>query len=70
MSSEFSLSDYVSNGIENIVKGIIKASLKNPKETAFVVKYALASKEAKKDKGSFYRKRRECSSFLNFKYIK
>ena len=42
MSNEFSLSEYMSNGIENIVKGVVKASFKNPKETAFVVKYALA----------------------------
>ncbi len=48
MNSEFNLSEYMNNGIENIVKGIVKASLKNPRETAFVVKYALASKEAKK----------------------
>lgn len=64
MSSEFSLSDYVSNGIENIVKGIIKASLKNPKETAFVLKYALASKEAKKRREAFIEKGENVPAFL------
>lgn len=48
MNSDFSLSDYMSNGIENIIRGIIKASFRNPRETAFIAKYALASKEAKK----------------------
>ncbi len=48
MKSEFNLEDYLGNGIENIVKKVIKSSLKNPKESAFVLKYALSSKEAKK----------------------
>ena len=47
MNNDFSLSEYMSTGIEDIVKGVVKASFKNPKETAFVLKYALASKEAK-----------------------
>ncbi|MDO4534695.1 MAG: radical SAM protein [Clostridium perfringens] len=48
MENEFNLESYLGNGIENIVKKVIKSSLKNPKESAFVLKYALASKEAKK----------------------
>lgn len=46
--SEFNLEKYLSNGVENIVKGAIKASLKNPKESIFMAKYALASKNARK----------------------
>ena len=46
--NQFSITDYMSGGVENIVKGVLKASLKNPKETAFILKYAHASKVAKK----------------------
>jgi MoaA/NifB/PqqE/SkfB family radical SAM enzyme len=45
---DFNLEQYLSNGVENIVKGAIKASLKNPKESIFMAKYALASKRARK----------------------
>jgi MoaA/NifB/PqqE/SkfB family radical SAM enzyme len=47
MSNEFSLSEYMSEGIENIIKNVIKSSIKNPKETVFIMKYMLANKEAK-----------------------
>jgi MoaA/NifB/PqqE/SkfB family radical SAM enzyme len=47
MSNEFSLPEYMSEGIENIIKNILKASIKNPKETIFLIKYMLSNKEAK-----------------------
>ncbi|MFZ7120284.1 MAG: radical SAM/SPASM domain-containing protein [Eubacteriaceae bacterium] len=64
MSSEFSLSKYLNNGIENIIKGIVKASFKNPKETAFIAKYALASKESKKKREYFEKKGENIPGFL------
>lgn len=48
MDKGFNLSDYMGRGIENIINSIMKASLKNPKETAFVIKYAMSVKGAKK----------------------
>lgn len=53
MKGEFNLSEYMSNEVENVIKGVIKASFKNPKETAFILKYALTSREAKKRRDSF-----------------
>lgn len=47
MGQAFDLSEYMSKGIENIVKNVLKSSIKNPKETAFVMKYMLAVKDAK-----------------------
>lgn len=47
MNNEFSLSEYMSEGIENIIKNVIKSSIKNPKETVFIMKYMLTNKEAK-----------------------
>ncbi len=41
------LEEYLSNGVENIVKGILKASLKNPKASIFMAKYAMNSKKAR-----------------------
>lgn len=48
MSDGFNLSEYLSEGIENIVKNVLKASIKNPKESAFLIKFMLAVKEAKR----------------------
>jgi hypothetical protein len=50
MDIEFNLTNYLNNGVENIVKGAVKASFQNPKETAFIMKYILASKKAAKKK--------------------
>ncbi len=44
----FNLEKYLSNGVENIVKGALKASLVNPKESIYMMKYASYSKEARK----------------------
>lgn len=52
MNKDFNLSEYMNNGIENVVKGVVKASFRNPKETSFVLKYALSSKQAKKRRES------------------
>ena len=64
MSNQFDLQDYVSNGIESVIKGIMKASLKDPKETAFVVKFALAIKEAQKKRRIIEKKGHSIPAFL------
>lgn len=47
MSMEnFDLTAYLTGGVENIVKNILRATLKDPKESAFLLKYSAASKEA------------------------
>lgn len=48
MTGEFNLESYLSDGVENIVKGALKASLLNPKESIFMAKYAIASINARK----------------------
>ncbi len=42
MEQEFNLEKYLNNGIENIIKGTVKAALKNPKESAYIAKFSLA----------------------------
>lgn len=53
MSKAFNLSEYMSESIENIVKNILKASIKNPKETEFIIKYMLSIKNAKNKRDMF-----------------
>lgn len=48
MIDEFDLEEYLNNGVEEIIKGAIKVSLKNPKESLFISKYTIASKAARK----------------------
>jgi len=46
MNAGFDLDQYLTQSVEIIVKDALAASLKNPKETAFLLSYALASKRA------------------------
>lgn len=50
------LVEYMSRGVENIIQNALKSSLKNPKESAFLLKYFLAAKAAEK-----VRKEYECA---------
>lgn len=45
-NQEFALGTYLTNGVENIVKGAIRATLADPRESAFMVRFALSSQEA------------------------
>ena len=46
MSKEFDLQDYLSAGVERIVKEAVKATLTNRRETAFMGRFALTSARA------------------------
>ncbi len=48
MEKQFDLQKHIEQGVENIVKDTIKATLKNPKEAAFMAKFAVASSKASK----------------------
>ena len=43
---EYNLESYLSRGVANIVKGVLKASAGNPKESFFLMQYAKESLEA------------------------
>lgn len=64
MSKEFNLSQYLSNGIENIVKNVLKSFVKNPKESAFLMKYMLAVKEGKNKRDILEKKGEHIPPFL------
>jgi len=44
MKQEFDLKEYLSAGVEHIVRDILKATAKNPKESAFMTRFALRAK--------------------------
>ncbi len=43
---EFDIQEYMSNGVANVVKSALKATLKNPKEAIFMAEFATATKKA------------------------
>ena len=47
-SEEFNIQEYMSKGIEHMVSDALKATAKNPRETAFMLKFAAASRSASK----------------------
>lgn len=48
MSENFDLQNYLIEGVEGVVKEAIKATLRNPRESAFMLKFAAASRAASK----------------------
>ena len=46
MSEEFNIQEYMTKGVERVVADAIRATLKNPKESAFMARFAVASKAA------------------------
>ena len=46
--AEFLLEEYLAQGVENTMKEILRASLSNPRETAFMLRYAAHAKKASK----------------------
>ena len=48
MATHKDLQNHIEKGVEKIVADTIKATLKNPKESAFMLKFAAASRKASK----------------------
>ena len=46
MQEVFDIQEYLAGGVEKIVKGAVKASLRDPRESVFMGKFALASAKA------------------------
>ena len=46
MEKEFDIQEYMTRGVERVVTDAVRATLKNPKESAYMAKFALASKAA------------------------
>lgn len=48
MAENFNLEEHIAHGVEKIVSDTLKATLKDPRESAFMVKFAAASRKATK----------------------
>ena len=46
MNQEFDIQAYMTHGVERVVGDIIKATFRNPRESAYMAKFALASRKA------------------------
>ena len=64
MNEDFDLQEYLANGAEIIVKDAIKASLKNPKESLFLAKFAKHTKKATKIRQKYSEKGKNIPIFL------
>ena len=60
----FNLQDYLAEGAEIIVKDAIKASLKNPKESLFLAKFAKHTRKASKIRQEYEKKGQNIPIFL------
>ena len=52
MDRGYDIQSYMAQGIEALVKDLVKATFRNPKESAFLAKFALASRAASKKRRS------------------
>ncbi|WP_077895304.1 radical SAM protein [Clostridium felsineum] len=64
MMKNFNLESYLSDGVQKIVKRIIKSTLSNPKESLFMAKYSAASKNAIKLRAAAAKKGEHVPPFL------
>jgi MoaA/NifB/PqqE/SkfB family radical SAM enzyme len=48
LKDDFDLAQYLSDGIEHIVKQAIRMTVKNPQESAFLLRYSASAKDAEK----------------------
>ena len=53
MNKEYDIQKYMTKGVERVVADSIKATFKNPKESAFMLGFAAFSKAASKKRADF-----------------
>ncbi|MBP5199758.1 MAG: hypothetical protein J6Z82_03835, partial [Schwartzia sp.] len=64
MVQNFNLQEYLTHGVERVVANSLKATIKNPKESAFMLKFAAASRAASKKRLAAERKGEHIPAFL------
>jgi len=64
MANDFNIQEYMTKGVERVVSDAIKATLKNPKESAYMAKFALASKAASKKRAGLEKEGEHIPPFL------
>ena len=64
MDKEFDIQAYMTHGVERIVADAMRATLKNPRESAYMVRFAVASKAASKKRAAMEKKGEHIPPFL------
>ena len=64
MDQNFDLQGYMTKGVERVVADAIKATLKNPRESAFMLRFAAASRAASKRRAELEKKGEHVPPFL------
>ena len=62
--AEFDIQEYMTKGVERVVSEAVRATLKNPEESIFMGKFALASKKASKRRAEFKKEGTNVPPFL------
>ena len=60
----FDLQAYLTKGVERIVEDAIKATLKNPRESAFMIRFAVASRTASRKRAEAEKRGEHIPPFL------
>lgn len=61
---DFDLQDYLAEGVESIVKDAMKATLKNPKESMYLLKFSKSAKKATKTRQKYMQNGQNIPVFL------
>ncbi len=64
MTKEFNIQEYMTRGVERVVADAMRATLKNPKESAYMARFALASKAASKKRAQLEEEGEHVPPFL------
>ena len=64
MDRRFDLQEYLTRGVERVVADAVKATLKNPRESAFMLRFAAASRAASKKRLEAEHQGRHIPAFL------
>lgn len=64
MAKDFDIQAYMTKGVEQVVSDVLRATLKNPRESAFMVKFALASRKASEKRAVAERQGEHIPPFL------
>ena len=64
MDQNFDIQAYMTKGVERVVADAIKATIKNPKESAFMLRFAAASKSASKRRAELEKNGEHVPPFL------
>ncbi len=64
MEAGFDIQEYMTGGVERIVKDALRATLRNPRESAFMARFAAASRKASQKRSSMEKKGEHIPPFL------